>query len=68
MIQQSPEIQRAIFQSEMDNVTRDLMTLSSMGIAISRAMLKGLEIRKNNLQVAAQRYSLCHRNQEGHRH
>jgi N12 class adenine-specific DNA methylase len=51
MIPQSPEIQREIFQAELDNVTRDLATLATLGVAINRAMLKGLEIRKNNLQV-----------------
>lgn len=51
MIPQSPEIQREIFQTELDNVSRDLATLASLGTAINRAMLKGLEIRKNNLQV-----------------
>jgi N12 class adenine-specific DNA methylase len=51
MIPQSPEIQRQIFEAELDNVTRDLMTLQSLGVAINKAMLKGLEIRKSNLQV-----------------
>ncbi|MBD1385856.1 DNA methylase [Mucilaginibacter rigui] len=51
MIPQSPEIQREIFQMELDNVSRDLATLSTLGTAINKAMLKGLEIRKNNLQV-----------------
>jgi N12 class adenine-specific DNA methylase len=50
-IPQSPEIQRDIFQSELDNVERDLYTLKDMGGEISRRMLKGLEIRKNNLIV-----------------
>ena len=48
-IPQSPEIQREIFQTELDNVERDLHTLKDMGGEISKKMLKGLEIRKNNL-------------------
>lgn len=48
-IPQSPEIQRAIFQTELDNVERDLETLNKLGGAISKKMLKGLEIRKGNL-------------------
>ncbi|MEO6328741.1 MAG: helicase-related protein [Ginsengibacter sp.] len=50
-IPQSPEIQREIFQTELDNVEKDLHTLKDMGGEISRRMLKGLEIRKNNLQI-----------------
>lgn len=50
-IPQSPEIQREIFQAELDNVEKDLHTLKNMGGEISRRMLKGLEIRKNNLQI-----------------
>jgi len=50
-IPQSPDIQRQIFQAELDNVEKDLYTLKDMGGEISRRMLKGLEIRKTNLQV-----------------
>ncbi len=50
-IPQSPEIQKDIFQTELDNVERDLHTLKEMGGEISKRMLKGLEIRKNNLNV-----------------
>jgi len=53
-IPQSPEIQREIFQTELDNVERDLYTLKDMGGEISRRMLKGLEIRKNNLGIKLQ--------------
>ena len=53
-IPQSPEIQREIFQSELDNVEKDLHTLKDMGGEISRRMLKGLEIRKTNLGVKLQ--------------
>ena len=48
-IPQSPEIQRQIFQTELDNVEKDLHVLKDMGGEISKRMLKGLEIRKNNL-------------------
>jgi len=53
-IPQSPEIQREIFQAELDNVDKDLYTLKDMGGEISRRMLKGLEIRKNNLGIKLQ--------------
>ena len=49
-IPQSPEIQREIFQNELDNVERDLDTLKDLGGDISKKMLKGLEVRKNNLE------------------
>ena len=49
-IPQSPEIQREIFQTELNNVERDLETLKDFGGDVSKKMLKGLEIRKNNLQ------------------
>ena len=50
-IPQSPEIQREIFQTELDNIEKDLYTLKNTGGELSRRMLKGLEIRKNNLIV-----------------
>ena len=50
-IPQSPEIQKQIFQNELDNVERDLYTIKDMGGEVSRRMLKGLEIRKNNLGI-----------------
>ncbi len=49
-IPQSPEIQQEIFQTELDNVERDLETVRDLGGDISKKMLKGLEIRKNNLE------------------
>jgi N12 class adenine-specific DNA methylase len=49
-IPQSPEIQKEIFQTELDNVERDLETVKDLGGDISKKMLKGLEIRKNNLE------------------
>lgn len=53
-IPQSPEIQKNIFQTELDNVEKDLHTIKNMGGEISRRMLKGLEIRKTNLGVKLQ--------------
>jgi N12 class adenine-specific DNA methylase len=50
-IPQSPEMQRKIFQTELDNIERDLKTLKDLGGHVSRSMLKGLEIRKNNLAI-----------------
>lgn len=50
-IPQSPEIQQQIFEAELDNIDKDLATLKSLGGEISRAMLKGLELRKTNLEV-----------------
>jgi N12 class adenine-specific DNA methylase len=49
-IPQSPEIQREILQTELDNIDLDLNTLRSLGGEISRSMLKGLELRKTNLE------------------
>lgn len=49
-IPQSPEVQKEIFQTELDNVERDLETLKDLGGDLSKRMLKGLEVRKNNLQ------------------
>ncbi len=49
-IPQSPEIQHKIFQAELDNVERDLETLKDLGGDISKKMLKGLEVRKSNLE------------------
>src|SRR5690606_35062478 len=49
-IPQSPETQKQIFETELDNVERDLETVKDLGGDISKKMLKGLEIRKNNLE------------------
>jgi N12 class adenine-specific DNA methylase len=49
-IPQSPQIQMQIFQAELDNIERDLETVKDLGGDISKKMLKGLEIRKNNLE------------------
>ena len=50
-IPQSPEIQRSIFQTELDNIEKDLKTLKELGGSISKQILKGLEVRKNNLSI-----------------
>lgn len=50
-IPQSPEIQQRILQSELDTVEENLEVLRSQGREISKAMLKGLEKRKMNLEV-----------------
>lgn len=49
-IPQSPEIQQKIFSEELANVEKDLETVSDMGGEVNRRMLKGLEIRKTNLE------------------
>ncbi|MEO8174756.1 MAG: helicase-related protein, partial [Sediminibacterium sp.] len=66
-IPQSPEIQQQIFQSELDNVYYDLKTIESLGGQISRRMLKGLEIRKNNLltKLKAVEYSIEENKDDG---
>lgn len=48
-IPQSDPIMQEIFQEELDNLERDLETLGKLGGEISRSILKGLEIRKQNL-------------------
>ena len=50
-IPQSPKIQQQIFELELDNIERDLDTLKLLGGEVSRSILKGLELRKNNLEV-----------------
>lgn len=49
-IPQSADIQKEIFQAELENVARDLETVHNLGGDISKKMLKGLEIRQNNLE------------------
>ena len=51
MIPQALEIQQAILQKEMDSVEENLEVLRTQGADISRAMLKGLEKRKQTLDV-----------------
>jgi len=50
-IEQSPEIQQKIIQQELDDVKRDLQTMQDGGGELSKHILKGMEIRKNNLAV-----------------
>jgi N12 class adenine-specific DNA methylase len=66
-IPQSPEIQKQIFQAELDNTERDLQTLKNEGGEISRRMLKGLEVRKVNLQgkLNSLLYDLEHKQDKG---
>jgi hypothetical protein len=51
MIPQSPEMQKEILQAELDNVEENLAALESQGKEISRGMLKGVIVRKQNLEV-----------------
>jgi N12 class adenine-specific DNA methylase len=53
-IPQSPVIQKQILETELGNLTRDLITLQELGATVSRAMLKGLELRKANLEARLQ--------------
>ncbi|WDF77040.1 helicase-related protein [Mucilaginibacter sp. KACC 22773] len=50
-IPQAPEIQRQILEIELGNTELDLLTIQNAGEEISREMLKGLEIRKENLEA-----------------
>jgi len=50
-IPQSYDIQKQILGNELDNLEKDLDTLRDLGGSISKKMLKGLEIRSNNLSV-----------------
>jgi len=50
-IPQSPELQQRILQAELDTVEESLDVLRQQGRDISRAMLKGLEKRKHNLEA-----------------
>lgn len=51
MIPQSPEMQKEILQTELNSVEENLATLKTQGNDISRAMLKGVIVRKQNLEV-----------------
>ena len=53
-IPQSPEKQKEILGQEIDNLEKDLATLQSLGGTMSKKLLKGLEIRKNNLNTKLQ--------------
>ena len=62
-IPQSPEMQQKILQAELDTVEENLEVLKQQGKDISRAMLKGLEVRKHNLVAKLQgiSYAIEHR-------
>ncbi len=51
MIPQSPELQKEILQTELDSVEENLDALKAQGKEVSRAMLKGVIVRKQNLEV-----------------
>ena len=51
MIPQSPEMQKEILQVELNSVGDNLAALEAQGKEISRGMLKGVIIRKQNLEV-----------------
>ncbi|MCT2561774.1 N-6 DNA methylase [Chryseobacterium herbae] len=51
MIPQSPELQKEILETELESVEENLKTLQAQGNEISRAMLKGVLVRKQNLEV-----------------
>ena len=52
---QSPELQRQILQAELDTVEENLEVIRTQGKDVSRGMLKGLEKRKQNLEVKLQK-------------
>ncbi len=54
-IPQSPELQRQILQTELDTVEENLEVIRTQGKDVSRGMLKGLEKRKQNLEVKLQK-------------
>jgi N12 class adenine-specific DNA methylase len=66
-IPQSPEIQQQIFQIELGNTVLDLQTMKDEGGELSRRMLKGLEIRKTNLQgkLKSLQYDIEHKQDKG---
>jgi N12 class adenine-specific DNA methylase len=51
MIPQSPEIQKEILQKELDSVDENLDVLRQQGKDVSAGMLRGVEKRKENLEV-----------------
>jgi N12 class adenine-specific DNA methylase len=50
-IPQSPEIQKQILEIELDHTKLDLFAIQKSGDEITREMIKGLEIRKENLEA-----------------
>ncbi len=59
-IPQSPEIQQQILQAELDSVEENLNVIKEQGHDVSRAMLKGLIKRKENLtaKIATIQYQM----------
>ena len=59
-IPQSPEVQQQILQAELDSVEENLNVIKEQGHDISRAMLKGLIKRKENLtaKIATIQYQM----------
>jgi N12 class adenine-specific DNA methylase len=51
MIPQSPEIQHKILQKELESVEENLAVLQNQGQSISKGMLRGVESRKQSLEV-----------------
>ena len=51
MIPQSPEIQKQILEKELESVDENLEVLRGQGKDISAGMLRGVEKRKENLEV-----------------
>ena len=59
-IPQSPEVQQQILQAELDSVEENLNVIKEQGHDVSRAMLKGLIKRKENLtaKIATIQYQM----------
>jgi len=51
MIPQSYELQKEILQAELDSVEENLAALKAQGKEVSRGMLRGVFVRKQNLEV-----------------
>ncbi|MDV3824733.1 DNA methylase [Elizabethkingia anophelis] len=51
MIPQSPEMQKQILEAELESVEENLAALERQGKEVSRGMLKGVIVRKQNLEV-----------------
>jgi N12 class adenine-specific DNA methylase len=51
MIPQSPELQKEILEAELQSVDDNLDALKAQGKEVSGTMLKGVQIRKKNLEV-----------------
>jgi N12 class adenine-specific DNA methylase len=51
MIPQSPELQKEILEAELQSVDDNLDALKAQGKEVSGTMLKGVQVRKKNLEV-----------------